>query len=374
MSTRHRERRLQEIIAQVRGKTFEYEPRQEARTDWRKYDAAQCREIVTVLDFIRVLVNAAEERVAARNALKPPQEKPSGRPPEIPASDVTKVLLMQTYFGAANRVAEGLGILFADRLGLRTQFSYKTIERGYDDPEVIELLDEVRVLTNEPVQELEKIFSVDGTGHPTSSKQDYESDRSKQREERDSKDTGDDAFPKASRPYVATSAIIGFKYKVYASWSCTTDSSVGERSLFDRVFDDAIELHPNMRLITGDGLYANRPTCSKVGSAGVRPVFLPASNVTMKKKGVTEWVHMLTSLADAPQEYLRDYHQRSISETGFSMDARAFPAPIRKRLRHRKETASSLRFLCHNVKRLSYLKFLCNEVQIDFSTRPKTAS
>lgn len=372
MVQRLRERRLQEIVSQVRGKTFEYEPRPHARTDWSKYDAAQCHEIVTVLEFIRELVNAADERVAARNALKP-VERPSGRPPEIPASDVAKVLLMQTYFEAANRVAEGLEILFSDRLGLRTEFSYKTIERGYDDPEVIELLDEVRVLTNEPVRELERTFSVDGTGHSTSNKQNYESDRSKQREENNPQETRDDAFPKASRPYVATSAIIGFKYKLYASWSCTTDPHVGERSLFDGVFDDAIELHPSMELITGDGLYANRPTFKKVGTEGVRPVFLPASNVTMKKKGVREWVQTLTCLADTPQEFLRDYHQRSISETGFSMDERAFTAPIRKRLRRRKETASSLRFLCHNVKRLAHLKFICPEVQIAFSNYPKIA-
>jgi len=372
MVIRLRERRLQEIITQVRDKNFEYEPRVKAQTDWSKYDAAQCREIVTVLEFIRELVNAAEERVAARNAFKP-AVRPSGRPPEIPASDVAKVLLMQTYFGTANRVAEGLEILFSDRLGLRTEFSYKTIERGYDDPEVIELLDEVRVLTNEPVQELEKVFSVDGTGHSTSSKQNYESDRSRQREEHDSQETREDTFPKASRSYVATSAIIGVNYKMYASWSCTTDPRVGERSLFDEVFDDAIRLHPNMALLTGDGIYANRPTCKKVGNAGVRPVFLPASNVTMKKKGVREWVHMLTRIADTPQEFLRDYHQRSISETGFSMDERAFPAPIRKRLRRRKEAASSMRFLCHNVKRLAYLKYTCTELQIAFSNRPKIA-
>lgn len=373
MVLRLRERQLQDVIAQVRGKTFEYEPREKAQTDWRKYDAAQCREIITVLELIRELVDVAEERVAARNTLKPLERRPSGRPPEVPASDVAKVLLMQTYFGAANRVAESLEILFSDRLGLSTEFSYKTIERGYDDPEVIELLDEIRMLTNEPIQELEKIFSVDGTGHATSSKQNYESDRGKQREERNTQEPGEDAFPKASRPYVATSAIIGVKYKLYASWSCTTDPRVGERSLFDGVFNDAIELHPNMELLTGDGAYANRPTCKKVGNAGVRPVFLPASNVTMKKKGVREWVQMLTCLAYTPQEYLRDYHQRSISETGFSMDERAFPSPIRKRLRRRKETASSMRFLCHNIKRLAYLKFLCNETQITFSNHPKIA-
>jgi len=373
MAIRHKERRLQEIITQVREKKFAYEPRDKPQTDWKKYDSAQCHEIVNVLEFIRELVNVAEERVAAKNASKR-QEKPFGRPPEIPPSDIAKVMLTQTYFGVANRVAEGLEILFSDRLGLRTEFSYKTIERGYDDLDVIELLDEVRVLTNEPVQDLEKIFSVDGTGYTTSNKQNYESDRSKQRKEQDPQEPQKDDFPKASRPYVSTSAIIGTAYKLYTSWACTTDPRVGERSLFDDVFDDAIQLHPNMETLTGDGIYANRPTCQKVGDANVTPVFLPARNVTMKKKGVIEWVQMLTRLVDTPQDYLRDYHNRSISETGYSMDKRAYPGAIHKRLRQRKETAASLRFLCHNVKRLAYLKYTSNEVPLVFSNRPRIAS
>jgi len=277
---------------------------------------------------------------------------------------------MQTYFEESNRVAEGLQILFSDRLGLKTSFGYKTIERGFDDLDVCELMDESRILTNEPVKNLEKVFSVDGTGQPVSSKQNYASDRSKQNKTRGLQ-TRSDAFPVAEKPYVSSVGVIGVKYKLYASWSSTTRKDVGERSMFDDVFEDAFDIHPQMQCLLGDGLYANRPTCKTVGDTGVTPVFLPARNVTMQKKGVKYWVSMLSWIHDDPQGFLRVYHGRSISETGFSMDKRAFPKPVSKRLSVRKETATSLRYLCHNVRQLVYIKFLCEEVNVTFSNHAK---
>ncbi len=108
MAIRHKEQQLQGIITQIREKEFAYEPREEKKINWRAYDKAQYREIAETLDFIREIVNAAEERIAARKPKE--QKKPVGHPDEVPASDVLKVLMMQTYFGESNRVAEGLQI------------------------------------------------------------------------------------------------------------------------------------------------------------------------------------------------------------------------------------------------------------------------
>ncbi len=52
---------------------------------------------------------------------------------------------------------------------------------------------------------------------------------------------------------------------------------------------------------------------------------------------------MMYEFADDPQEYLRDCHQRSISETAYSMDKRRFPWKLRKRLAWRKDVESFLR-------------------------------
>ena len=39
---------------------------------------------------------------------------------------------MKTYFGASNRVAEGLINLFHEKLDTPNEFCHKTIERDYD--------------------------------------------------------------------------------------------------------------------------------------------------------------------------------------------------------------------------------------------------
>jgi transposase len=54
-----------------------------------------------------------------------------------------KVQLIESYFGVSDRVAEGFLRLFREKLGVTLNFSYKTIERGYDPERSKELLEEV---------------------------------------------------------------------------------------------------------------------------------------------------------------------------------------------------------------------------------------
>lgn len=218
------------------------------------------------------------------------------------------------------------------------EFSYKRIERGYDRKSVDRILDPVFKLTNEPVRELEKVFSVDGSG-PTSINQNSQ-DRKRQNAKRSKgKDslskTGKDAVPKDSWPtstftkydYVYKVAIIGTRYKLFAGWKSTVDHTIGETTIFPEVMVQAVENHPNMDKILGDGIFATRPICKMVGKYGVIPRFLPRRNITLKRKGVKEWVDMLWDLAENPQEWLYDYHMRSLSESGFSMLVRTNPQP-----------------------------------------------
>jgi transposase len=94
------------------------------------------------------------------------------------------VMLMQAYFGMPNRIAEGFLRLFGEKLGISSEFSYKTIERGYDPERSKKLLDEVLRIMNESGNPMEKVFSIDGTGDPNIMKVNYESKRSQQRIEK----------------------------------------------------------------------------------------------------------------------------------------------------------------------------------------------
>ena len=161
---------LRNFVKSVRDKSFPYERREEKERNWHDYDQAQVNEIADVLETIRDVVNMASSRI-------PEEKRGAGRPP-IPASDIVKVMLMQAYFGMPNRIAQGFLRLFGEKLGISYEFSYKTIERGYDPERTKKILDEVLKIMNETGNPLEKIFSTDGTGDPNTMKVNYESKRS----------------------------------------------------------------------------------------------------------------------------------------------------------------------------------------------------
>lgn len=334
---------VRKLIAAARAGDLDYEGRPPPRMDWGAYDLAQTRELADMLDLIRELVDAAEARVREGRT-----RRGRGRP-ATPAADVAKVLLLQAYLEVPNRVAQGLVLLFEAKLGLSREFSYKTVERGYDRGAVRAILDEVFALTNEPVQGLERVFAVDGSGLPTSVKRNYEEDRRRSRE-------GNGAWPR-DRGYVFAVAGIGTTFKLFAGWRSTEDAAVGEVSLFPDVARQMKAHHPRIAAVLGDGAYAGRPQCRLVGELGAVPRFLPRRNATLKRLGVKEWVDMLLALARDPQEWLATYHLRSISETGFSV-LKNRHGPLRKRLRRRKETEAFLRAVAYNVRRAGQLRYL----------------
>ncbi len=344
---------LQALITEIREGTYPYIERPQTKIDWSLYDVAQCREIADMILSIGIFVDYAVDR----GNLKVSTKKHRGRP-LCPPGDIAKILLLQSYLGKPNRPAECLIYLFSEKLRLKSEFSYKTIERGYDRESVNKILIAVFMITNECVSGLEKIFSVDGSGTPTSIKQNYARDREVQRKKL--RKRLNDAFSSSfsKHDYVYKEAIIGVKYKLFAGWLSTTNHTVGETTLFPTIFTQAINNHPYMEKILGDGAFAARWICQLVKEHNVIPRFLPRKNVRFKAKGVQEWTEMLLSLFVNPQEWLRDYHLRSNSEAGFSMLSRTNSQPLHKRLPQRRETEDYLRPIVHNIKRLCYLKYI----------------
>lgn len=86
--------------------------------------------------------------------------------------------------------------MFGEKLGISSEFSYKTIERGYEPERTKKILDEVMKIMNETGNSGENTFSTDGTGDPSTTKVNYESKRGQQRIDKEkNKDMKSDAFP-----------------------------------------------------------------------------------------------------------------------------------------------------------------------------------
>ena len=128
--------------------------------------------------------------------------------------------------------------------------------------------------------------------------------------------------------------------------------------MFPDAFEQTLNCNPNLMNVLGDGICACRWIINLVQISNATPYFLLRSNVTLKSKGFAGWNNMLYSLWEEPQEWLSNYHMRSISETVNSMVKCRFGGPIRKRLNPRKATETKLKNVAHNVRRIGYLEII----------------
>ena len=337
---------------------FPYKEKEEKEINFSSYNTAQINELADVLEMIRDVVDTASTRLQKRIIARSP-----GQPPK-PIDDVVKVLLMQSYFGVSNRIVEGFLRLFKEKLKIKSDFSYKTIERGYDPERSKELLDEVFKITNEVGNSFEEKFGIDGTGDPTNMKVNYENKRAEQRKKNDTdKDQKKvDAFPSTKHDFQYSVLSIGLTTKLFGGFSTTDEHTKGELSHFQKVMEQTSYNCPKFNTLSADGLYANRIVCAALEKKDITPYLLPKSNVTFKPKGVTLWKHMLCALIADPQTWLESYHDRSISETGNSMLKRREPTKIRKKLSERKCTEETLKFNIHNIRQIGYLRYLAPQL------------
>ena len=348
---------LREVAASVRNGTFSYESRPKKSVDWASYDEAQVNELADMLNSIRDVVDEACARIAGRS---PETKNGPGRPP-VPSCDLAKALMLQSYFGASNRVAAGLVRVFGEKLRISSEFSYKTIERGYDPGRVTPILEEVFRITNEMGNSNESTFAADGSGDPSTVKVNYESRRAEQRKERkDGKEKEQPLFPgstvrKHDFQYLVLTA--GVHTKIISAFSSTDDHSIGELSHFPSLMDTTALNCPSMDTMLGDGLYAARTICAVTEKHGVTPYFLPKSNSTFRSHGVPSWLHMTHAFVLDPQQWLSIYHMRSNVETVMSMLRRKLPTKIRKKLPERKKTEEFLKANVHNVRQCCYLTY-----------------
>ena len=266
-----RSNELREVASSVRNGTFTYEARPKKSVDWASYDEAQINELADMLNSIRDIVDEACARIAGRS-----QETKTGpgRPP-VPPCDLAKALMLQSYFGAGNRVAAGLVRVFGEKLHISSEFSYKTIERGYDPGRVTPILEEVFRMTNEMGNGNENTFAADGSGDPSTVKVNYESRRSEQRKER-KEESGRELslFPastvrKHDFQYLALTA--GVHTKVISAFTSTDDHGIGELSHFPSLMAETALNCPSMGTMLGDGLYAARTVCAVTEQYGVTP-------------------------------------------------------------------------------------------------------
>ncbi len=338
---------FRQVLRSVKDGSYPYHPREPAPVPWRRYDMAQVNELPEVISLMGRLTDAVDAGI------------PAGRGCAHPKAHLAKLILAQQYDGRCNRNSIGLLSLMGERLGIpstRSPPSYKALERAYDDPAVISILNEIFLLTQRPVSLHEERFTVDGTCFPTTIKENWESAKKrflKKTEERS-------VFEK-------TVMACGTTFKIIAAFAVAATPYANDSPYLKPILSQVRELYDHVKLITADSAFLSRENCAFIAELGAKARIMPKGNLSLKAKGFKAWRDMLIEFTRQTESWLRDYHTRSIAETVSSTMKRVNPTPLRKKLIIRRATEILARICVYNLRQLTYLKYTHN-IQLKFDT------
>ncbi len=253
MAERKIQKRLDELISTLKDGKFECVPKEKTKIDWACYDEAQISEMNEQLLIIRNIIDDAYARLGLDR-----KKSGVGRPQKS-ATDKAKAILLQQYFMAGNRLAAGLTLLFKEKLGLSSKLRPKTIERAYENREVVSLIKLAFDMTSEPVSRLETKFAIDGSGEPLSIKQNYANDR-------------DDKEKHAG--YQKFIGMCGIQYKLYSAIDLT-DGVANECPYLEPLLAKTAGLYEQIDLVCADAAYLSRENCSAIEKLGATPRIYP---------------------------------------------------------------------------------------------------
>ena len=353
---------LESRTRDVRARTFPYRAKKREKIPWSRYDRAQENEFPEVVHLIRLLVDRASVELVL-----PPEHDAAGNESH-PKADLAKLLLSQQYDGRCNRVSIGLLSLLNARLGMTASsrsLSYKTLERAYQDAGVLALLNDVFFLTQLPVVDGEHDFAFDGTCHPTTIKQNWES--SKDEILRLSKER---PGSREKSEFEKTILAVGTTFKIIASFARTGSPFANESPCLRPLLEQVVELYAVVAKVCADSGFLSRENCTLIEKAGAMPRIFPRKGASIKTKGSQAWRRMLVEFVQDTQSWLREYHSRSIVETVNSTMKRLFTSPLRKKLLERKATELLARIIVYNIRQLVYLKYT-KGVKLEFKKKTK---
>ncbi|KXA91386.1 hypothetical protein AKJ57_01415 [candidate division MSBL1 archaeon SCGC-AAA259A05] len=225
--------------------------------------------------------------------------------------------------------------LFKEKLGIEEAYSYKTLERAYDDSRVAMILREVFEMSQESVEDEETDFSPDGTGIPNSIKDNWE-------KEGDPNDGGSEKFTKMI-------AMVGATYQFLSSVEFPDNPHATESPFFEPLLEETANRYVQIDLMSMDSAYLSRDNCDLVEDHGGTPRIHLKEGITLKREGSWAWTDMLLDFINDPQEWLREYHTRSNVESGFSTFKRHFLSPLRKSIQRRRKTEAFARACDYNL-------------------------
>jgi transposase len=259
----------------------------------KEYDKRLRKETRNVFRMINEDVDKAAELIVIKQS--------NGRPIKD-RTMLTKLHLIQRLFNLTNRQMESFTdiLIFAQT----ETFSYKTIERAYDDQIVRMIIHNLFVLTCGTPREIDS--SADGTGISLTITKHYRTDRLKNLKNKEE--------TSKRKEYLYTVAIIDLNTNLYIGYSCGFKS---EKKLFKEAKQMLLENGFSINSIRFDKYYSNQSMMQEFNKE-TKIFLIPKKNATIK--GSFEWKQLLKKFVSNTLEYLKEYYRREKSESANSKD------------------------------------------------------
>ncbi|MFQ6010531.1 MAG: transposase, partial [Candidatus Aenigmatarchaeota archaeon] len=177
----------------------------------------------------------------------------------------------------------------------------------------------------------------DGTGMTTSIKQNYENDR------------GDDKKKAAYRMLIG---MVGVEYKMF---SASAVNGPGDESPFlIPLLEETGKVFERIDFVLADAMYYTLANCTRIAEYGAKPRIYPRIDAVINAKGSLAKKKMLLDLVNNAQQWLEEYHGRSISENVYSVLKGRFPRPVLKRRTDRLDNEGIDKTCAYNLRMLIY--------------------
>jgi len=335
MSTPKAQYRLTQLIKDVRARKYRYIPREDKPIDWSSYTEAQYNEMADYLNLVREIIDEI------RREIRHIDQRKVGRHPKS-CFNLAKAVMVQQYFETSNRVTAGLLRVLKEKLNLTEDLTYKDIERAYENPHVILIFKLLFEKTKEPVKHLEEGFTGDGTGMPTSIKQNYANDK-------------DDV--KKVRLFDMMIFTMGTEYKLLTGVEITR-GPVDENPFIVPLLKETKRQYDRINSFSYDAAAYSFDTIRYITDVGATPYIFPHKNASLKAYGCIPKKKMLLDFINHTQKWLRGYHTRSVSESRNSADKRVFPRPLLKKITCRRYFEGYARACRYNIRQLVYIHYV----------------
>ncbi len=324
----------------------------EKKRDWRTYEEQYAHRLKTAMRQLEPLVDEACNIYIVPTA---------GRNHGLTLKQRVLLILLHRLFGESNRMMASMTAIFSILSGI--DVSYKSIERLYEDEEVDMALHNLHMLILRRKGVKTADAAGDGTGYSLTIRKHYATETEKQKDkakenkpEEQKPEGGSPSTPISSKPletkkpksrkaFAYSFKLIDVKTQLYLAYGTSLRC---EREAFDRAMAFLSTTGVKLDSVRLDKYYSAPVYVDLFGDTKV--YVLPKKNATLN--GSWKWKHAMFDFVENTDEYLEEYYQRELTESGWSADKRQLGWGIAQKLPERIDTADFCTHLWHNLFRL----------------------